>query len=155
MSAPVDYRANEASAAVLAEHLRRCDAAFVPPLSGRVDIGAYARKLAARAERFEAWSGGTLVGLVAVYPGDPAQPRAFVTNVSVLPQWQRLGIAGRLMTVCVAQAAAQGCRCVELEVDRANQSAMALYSHLGFAPMACAGAGVSAAMRLDIERKTQ
>jgi len=153
MSAPVDYRANEASAAVLAEHLRRCDAAFVPSLSGRVDISAYARKLAARAERFEAWSGGTLVGLVAVYPGDSAQPRAFVTNVSVLPQWQRQGIAGRLMTACVAQAAAQGCRCVELEVDRANRSAMALYGRLGFAPMA--GAGVSAVMRLDIERKTQ
>ena len=97
MSAAIEYRLNMASAAQIAEHLLRCDADFVPPLSGRVEIRDYAQKIASKATRFEAWSGGTLVGLVAAYCNDRDKRIAFITSVSVLREWTGKGIAARLM----------------------------------------------------------
>ena len=70
MRAEIDYLSNKASEAEIAEHLSRCDADFVPPLSGRVEINEYAKKIANKATRFEAWSGGMLVSLVAAYCND-------------------------------------------------------------------------------------
>ena len=84
MQAAVDYLSNKASEAEIAEHLSRCDADFVPPLSGRVEINDYAKKIASKATRFEAWSGGTLVGLVAAYCNDQEKHIAYITSVSVL-----------------------------------------------------------------------
>jgi hypothetical protein len=67
MNEAVEYLSNNASEAQIAGHLSRCDADFVPSLSGRVDINDYAKKIVNKAMRFEAWSGGELVGLVAAY----------------------------------------------------------------------------------------
>jgi len=150
MSEAIELRTNEAPAALIAQHLRECDRQFVPPLSERVDLGAYADKLAARAERVEAWSGGSLVGLVAAYLDGDAGQRAFVTSVSVLPRWQGRGIAARLLAQCAARAAQRGCRRVELEVHPANERALALYARAGFT-LQHSGAAC-AVLRLDLER---
>ena len=64
---PIAFRSSKATEAQIAEHLARCDADFVPPLSGRVEINDYAKKISIKAKRFEAWSGDILVGLVAAY----------------------------------------------------------------------------------------
>ena len=66
MIVAVHYRANTASTVQIAEHLLCCDPDFVPKLSERVDIPDYAEKIVNKATRFEAWSNGTLVGLVAL-----------------------------------------------------------------------------------------
>jgi len=70
MIAVVEYLSNKASEVEIAEHLSRCEADFVPPLSGRLEINDYAKKIASKAMRFEAWSDGRLVGLVAGYCND-------------------------------------------------------------------------------------
>jgi ribosomal protein S18 acetylase RimI-like enzyme len=115
-------------------YLRACDAAFRPPLSERVDLTAYAEKIAARAERFEAWDGARLAGLVAAYCNDPERRAAFVTSVSVAPQLHGRGVASRLLGACIDHARASGFARVELEVDARNEPALALYRRHGFVP---------------------
>lgn len=132
MNTTVEYLSNTTDAAAIAEHLSRCDADFVPPLSGRVQIAGYAAKLADKAIRFEAWSGDTLVGLVAAYCNDPHERMAYVTSVSVLKDWTGKGIAACLLGRCIAHAVTMGMRGVRLEVAADNTPAIALYRKHGF-----------------------
>lgn len=132
MNSAVEYLSNKASEAEIAEHLSRCDAGFVAPLSSRVEIKGYAKKIASKATRFEAWSGGTLVGLVAAYCNDQEKHIAYITSVSVLRKWTGKGIAYRLMNQCIEHAKALGMRQISLEVASGDTSAIRLYQKSGF-----------------------
>jgi ribosomal protein S18 acetylase RimI-like enzyme len=132
MSAAIDYLVNKTSAAQIADHLSRCDAHFVPPLSGRVEIETYSRQIASKATRFEAWSGSVLVGLVAAYCNDLETGIAYITSVSVLHEWTGRGVAADLMRRCVEYAKASGMRQISLEVARDNSPAIKLYDESGF-----------------------
>ncbi len=132
MSTAVEYLSNKASEAEIAEHLSRCDADFVPPLSGRVEIADYAKKIASKATRFEAWSGNALVGLVAAYCNDQEKRTAYITSVSVLKAWAGKGIAARLVAQCVEHAKVLGMRQISLELAGDNTRAIRLYEKSGF-----------------------
>jgi ribosomal-protein-alanine N-acetyltransferase len=128
----VEFGRDRAGAGEVLAHLLRCDASFVPPLSSRVEIPAYAEKLVDRARRWEAWSEGDLVGLVAVYAEAPAGGTGFVSNVSVDPSRRGAGLARRLLTEAIAFARDAGLGALDLEVDGRAEGAIALYSSLGF-----------------------
>lgn len=132
MSAGVESLLNKASAAQIADHLLRCDAGFVPSLSSRVEIRDYAQKIASKATRFETWSGGTLVGLAAVYCNDQVNRIAYITSVSVLKEWTRKGIAAGLLGQCIDHAKVSDMRQIRLEVAAVNAPAIKLYEGRGF-----------------------
>ncbi len=132
MSAAVEYRLNKASETQIAEHFVRCDADFVPPLSGRTEISDYAKKIASKAMRFEAWAGDTLVGLVAAYCNDQESRTVYITSVSVLKEWTGKGVAARLVGQCVEYAKSMGMRQISLEVAEYNTPAIKLYEKSGF-----------------------
>lgn len=132
MSISVKYLSNVASPDELTEFLMRCDADFVPPLSGRVEILNYAQKVAINAIRFEAWSAGRLVGLVAAYCNDHHRQTAYITTVSVTRAWNGKGIAAKLMNQCVAYAKASQIQHISLEVASDNTPAIRLYKRCGF-----------------------
>lgn len=132
MTSAIRYRLNEASELEIGRHLRECDADFVPPLSGRVDIASYAHRIATRATRFEAWHEDSLVGLVAAYCNDRDSRIAYVTSVSVLRGWMGRGIASQMLTRCLEHAKAAEMTVVRLEVAQANAPAIRLYQDQGF-----------------------
>lgn len=134
MTQPLDIRRNEASADAIAGLLWACDRDFDPPLSSRVEIGAYAQRLHANAERFEVSEASALVGLVAIYCNDPAGQAAFVSNVSVAQRRRGQGIADALLTEAIAYASAQGFATITLEVGPLATAAQALYIKQGFEP---------------------
>jgi ribosomal protein S18 acetylase RimI-like enzyme len=129
---PIAYAVNRAGIAEIAAYLQHCDAQFVPPLSGRVDIDAYAAKIAGNAERFEAWAGRALVGMVAAYCNDQSRHAGFITSVSVAPARCGEGIATRLLEVCIRHARRAGFSLIRLSVDRGNVAAIRLYERCGF-----------------------
>ncbi len=133
MSAPVEFRVNQAGVAEIAEHLTRCDGDFVPPLSDRVELGSYAHKIGHKAMRFEAWADGTLVGLVAAYCNDAERRTAYITSVSVEHRYRRMGVASELMERCIAHTTQHGFECIELEADTEHAAAVDLYAEMGFA----------------------
>lgn len=132
MSRQVEFCMNHATEAEIANHLSHCDADFVPSLSGRVDIGGYAHKIAAKATRFEAWVEGVLVGLMAAYCNDSERRVAFITSVSVLHGWQGRSIASQMMERCIRYVKELGFARIELEVDNENLGAANLYEKMGF-----------------------
>lgn len=132
MSATVEFLLNKASAVQITDHLLCCDTDFVPPLSGRVEIRDYAKKIASKATRFEAWSGGIPVGLVAAYCNDQENRIAYITSVSVLKEWTRKGIAAGLVGQCVEHAKVSGMRQISLAVAADNTPAIKLYEKSGF-----------------------
>lgn len=129
------YAVNRASVADICTHLAACDAQFSPPLSERVILAEYAGKLWANAQRFEAWHGGRLVGLVAIYCNDSTRQAAYVSSVSVDPALARRGIARRLLAAALAEAARLNFAWVALAVDERAKAALALYASMGFAPV--------------------
>ena len=132
MSTTVEYLWNKAFEAEIAGHLLRCDASFVPSLSSRVDINDYAQKIASKAMRFEAWSEGMLVSLVAAYCNDHEKRIAYITSVSVLKCWTGRGIAACLMGQCIQRVKTLGFRQISLNVGSGNMPAIKLYEKCGF-----------------------
>ncbi len=112
-------------------HLSACDREFHPPLSDRVDVGEYSRKLRKSARTFEVWREGTLVGLVAAY-FDAGKRSCFITSTSVLPEFSGRGIATRVLAACLADARAARAETASLEVSKDSRAATRLYAKLGF-----------------------
>ncbi len=126
------FSINTSKAQEIKRHLVACDETFHPPLSSKVDLAEYSKKLADCATRFEAWSDGELVGLVSAYCDNVESGSAYVTNVSVLPAFTGRGIARRLLSSCRDHASGKGFVSLSLEVDPKAQSALYLYHGLGF-----------------------
>ena len=128
----VEYRQGTATVEEIHAHLAACSARHRPALAPRIDLPEYAQKIFRNAVTFEAWAGGTLVGLVAAYLNDATARTGYITNVSVTADYAGCGVASRLMDACRARAAATGMRSLALEVGKANTAAIALYRKLGF-----------------------
>jgi ribosomal protein S18 acetylase RimI-like enzyme len=138
----LEFTVDRASTAEIARHLWECSDSFEPPLAGRVDIAAYAEKIADKAIRFEAWDAVVgLVALVAVY--DNAGFEVFVTNVSVAPSSRGTGLAQRLLQSCFDRMDISGARRYRLEVNPRSETAIRLYNRMGFVPVSQAGELIS------------
>ncbi len=122
-----EFRINTAGVSNVYNHLVKCDESFIPALSERVDVSAYAQKLVEKSQMFEAWTNDELIGLIAVYCNDPARMKAYISNVSVLPDWKGKGIASHLISSCLAHVHESGFKSVELEVGVENVAAVSLY----------------------------
>ncbi|MDD5297983.1 MAG: GNAT family N-acetyltransferase [Rhodocyclaceae bacterium] len=112
-------------------HLYRCDQRFQPPLSARLEIPAYARKIRHKAHTFEAWQGDALIGLVAAYMNEEDRT-CHITSVSVVNEFCGQGIAGQLLDICLKHAAACRLCSASLEVCERSRAALHLYQKYGF-----------------------
>ncbi len=147
MTSSLEFSRNRATALEIADHLAQNDDAFVPPLHERVKIGDYSQKIAGRAERFEAWADGNLVGLVAAYCNDTEARAAYITSVSVIPTFRNRGIASRLLADCVKLVRHRQFEGISLDVDQDNKPAAGLYEAKGFEVISVSGRTIR--MHLD------
>src|SRR2546423_3514863 len=124
-------RVNPGAKGAFAPHLTSGARRFSPPLSDRVDIGEYSKKLRLNAVTFEAWNGESLVGLLAAYI-DGRERSCFITNTSVSPGFSRRGVAAKLLAACFERARAEQVETVSLEVSQDSHAAIGLYTKFGF-----------------------
>lgn len=150
MKESIEFFLNKASETTIAEHLLHCDANFVPPLSSRVDIIYYAKKIANNAIRFEAWSDNKLIGLIAIYCNDHENYIAYMTSVSVLKRYSKKGIAAILLQQCIEHATASDMFQIVLEVHNSNFIAIKLYEKYGFVTSKINGELIT--MNLNLQR---
>jgi ribosomal protein S18 acetylase RimI-like enzyme len=80
-----------------------------------------------------------------------AAPDCCLEDLYVRPQARRRGIAAALVSGSLAHARGRGCRRIELDVNRANPAAMALYERFGFSAGAEVPGGENLLMRRGIE----
>ena len=132
MNKEVKFILSKATEEDIVNHLLHCDTDFIPPLSDRVDIDTYAHKITNKSMRFEAWDNEILVGLVAIYCNDSEHRIAYITSVSVLPEWQNKGIASQLIKQCVENVKSTSFELVELEVNSDNLAAIKSYEKNNF-----------------------
>lgn len=145
------FAENRATGRDIEAHLAACDSSFTPPLSQRVAIGEYARKLRERAHTFEAWDGGTLSGLVAAYM-NAATRSCFVTNVSVLPSASGRGVGSALMGRCIERARSSGMQEVALRVSAVSARAVRLYQRHGLRVTGREGEELAMSLPLEAEQ---
>lgn len=129
------YKTGTASETQIAQHLTLCNNQFVPPLNQKVNIIVYAKKIAENSVTFEAWNNTELAGLVAAYFNDEKKGTVYITNVSTLKIFRGVGIATTLIKMCIENAAAQKFEAIILEVDKDNETALALYKKNKFIQM--------------------
>lgn len=125
------FSVNSSAEEDIRTHLLSCDQHFSPPLSERVDLVAYSRKVRDNALTVEAWDGKTLVGLVAGYM-NTAERSSYITNVSVLPNFAGKSVATKLLDAFVEHAKTASIETIALEVSKANSAAMHLFSKFEF-----------------------
>lgn len=123
----------KASEKQILEHLLACDSSFTPALSSRVNIYAYAKKLKKFSLCVEAWSRNILVGLLCVYCNNHSTG-AYISNVSVLPDFQGMKIADRLLLAGIDEIYRKKFHCITLELSNKNLKALNLYQKFGFLP---------------------
>jgi ribosomal protein S18 acetylase RimI-like enzyme len=121
----------KASLQEIKTHLEECSDSFFPPLSSYVNINDYSKKLYKLSSTFEAWENGKLVGLVATYMNDQKK-EAYISNVSVLPDYQGKGISKTLLNRTIKEAKIKSYISIKLEVKQDNIKAITLYQKLGF-----------------------
>ena len=132
MKEELRYDMDTADETAVMNHFACCGKEFIRMLDSRVGRAEYARKLALKSTRFEAWCGGSLVGLVAAYFGPEPAHLVHITNVSVSSQYSGKGIATILLGRCLDTAGEQGAGRITLEVAITNKRAASLYERFGF-----------------------
>lgn len=128
----LSYRQNHATAQDISKLLKTCDQDFIPPLSERVELNAYAARIEGNAVRFECWDGQSLVGIVAMYCNAPDKSQAFITNVSTAPAHRGSGISRKLLCSAVSHAQELGFETLSLDVHPEAVAAVSLYQSIGF-----------------------
>ena len=96
-------------------------------------LGLFMSELALRTTRvyLVAKVGGQVVGYAGLMiTGSDGH----ITTVAVDPEWQRRGVATRLLLRLSSAAVERGCTGLTLEVRVTNEGAQALYREFGFAP---------------------
>lgn len=112
-------------------HLKECDNNFTPSLSSRLDIAAYSKKIFDKSITFEAWQNSILSGTIAAYFNKTTKS-AFITNVSVLKKIMGLGIASKLLKMCIDYSFKNEIKQITLEVNKNNIHAIAFYKRFNF-----------------------
>jgi ribosomal protein S18 acetylase RimI-like enzyme len=129
---PLVYQVGEASTSQVISHLKECDSSFIPPLSERLSIDEYGKKLYNLSTTFEAWAEGKLVGLIAAYLNEIKLGIGFITSVSVSSAYAGKGIGKKLLLNCMKNARDRKFQAVRLEVNEKSAPAIAMYEKLGF-----------------------
>jgi len=128
----IDYKIKTASCEVIFEHLDKCKNNFDPPLQTYVDIQKYAEKIDNKAITFEAWVDNTLAGLLAAYFNDENGILGYITTLSVLNEYQGLGIGEKLFMLSIEYGKEHNFKIVRLEANYTNQKGIKFYKRIGF-----------------------
>lgn len=149
----ITYKINHATHQDIVAHLTECSALFIPPLEHRTDINTYASKIENLADTIEAWVKDDLVGLIAVYCNDLDGRQAYITSVSVKEQFAGMGVASKLLKMCIQHVKEADFVKIDLDVHEKNDQAIILYEKRGFKPIMTNNSIIS--MRYDINDKSR
>jgi len=128
----IEYTLRTATVSDIIIHLNRCRDNVIPVLEKITNIEVYSKKLAEYSVTFEAWYNKDLIGLVAAYFNDPKNKLGFITNVSVIKEYYRKGIASKLLNDCIVYGQQNYFQEIRLDVSVSNEQAISLYRKFNF-----------------------
>jgi GNAT superfamily N-acetyltransferase len=114
------------------EFLLSVDREFIPPLSQKVNVPDYARKLVETATSIFLTVGEVDVGHAAYYSNDFRARTAFLTSISVKSEFRGRGLARHLLDDVIQRVINDGMEHLRLEVNPKNSGAVRFYRKHGF-----------------------
>lgn len=109
------YKTNCSTFLDIHQHLQKVSHLFAFDFTSKVNIEQYAQKLHTLSQRQEAWNSNTLIGLVAYYISSDCS-ELFISNVSVLKEYQSNGIATQLLLLVKKHAISLSVPTIRLRV---------------------------------------
>ncbi len=104
------------------------------PLSDRVDLSEYSKKLYEKAHLKTVVSDGKIVSLIAGYTENITDNLSYITLVGTLPKMRGKGLAKKLMLEYIRDCEKKGISGIHLHTKKTNQGAVSLYTGMGFVP---------------------
>jgi ribosomal protein S18 acetylase RimI-like enzyme len=130
--AGIKFKTKTASEHEILNHLSECNNSFIPPLSNKVYLISYSKKIVEKAITFEAWNEDKLAGLIAAYFNDSEKRTGYITNVSIVPEFAGKGIGSELLLNCIDYAMKEDYYEIKLEVNKLNIKGISLYKKHNF-----------------------
>ncbi len=127
----IDYKINSIDLDSLIEYLLSRDFDFIPPLSARLDISEFAEKLYRFATIYSAHA-ARIIGISAIYANNFETYEAYITNISIHPEYYGTGLAKNFMNFCLNDLKEKKFKSVKLEVNRENVRAITFYRKFDF-----------------------
>lgn len=112
------------------QFLQETDKEFPTPLSARVGIDAYAKKLSEFSDFSICCDGESIVGMICCYTNQP--PIGYMSNACIKSEYQAQKVFSRLFHQLLINAKERGILRFQLEVDANNYNARRIYEHYGF-----------------------
>lgn len=114
------------------EFINNVDKTFPVPISDRVDIVSFTKKILERAIILQAVIDDEIVGLSSFYANDFGNMKAYLTFIAVKSNYMNMGIASKLIIKMFVILKDIGMVTVEAITDENNNIARTLYEKLGF-----------------------
>ena len=105
---------------------------YAPPLSTRVDIREFTKKISKNAEIISVIINSEIAGLAAIYCNDLVEKEAYITTVIVDEKYRGNKIGDALINATINIASEKEMKSIKLEVYKSNLVAINLYQKLGF-----------------------
>ena len=106
---------------------------FPVPLSNKVDISEYAKKIINNATIIAAIDKtNSIIGLVCGYTNNLIEKTSYISLVGVKKEYRKCGIAKLLLKTYLAFCNKKGIALVHLYTDKSNVPAIKMYNDLGF-----------------------
>lgn len=118
----------------LIEFLKKIDKDFPVPISSKVDLDEYAKKILDKATLMIRRDNNTIVGMVIGYNNCICDDMAYISLVGVDSESRNKGIAKTLIKRFIADCKEKGIGKVHLYTDSTNVGAIRMYERLGFKP---------------------
>lgn len=127
----MEFRINTSSPQDIGSVLKASGIEFINGITINRNFVDYVDKIYLKSQRYELWSEGDLVGLLAFYRNDAAQ-EIYVTSISVSKRHQGMGNGKYLLEKLLADNSKAQIKSVRLEVRIDNHKAINLYNSLNF-----------------------
>lgn len=128
----IHFQFGDIAIAEIEKYLIKADKFFIPALSEKVNIKAFATKFHNNGIVITAVHNNNIIGLLAFYCNDMKGKLAFITNMSVLPEFYGKGIAAKMMNHCVKYVIEKNFIYIGLEVNKLNERAISFYIKYDF-----------------------
>ncbi len=127
----MEFRINTSSPQDIGSVLKASGTQFVNGITINQNFADYVDKIYVKSQRYELWSEGDLIGLLAFYRNDAAK-EIYVTSISISERHQGMGNGKYLLEKLLADNSQDQIKSVRLEVSIDNLKAINLYNSLNF-----------------------
>lgn len=114
----------------LTEFVKSVDKDFHPPLSGRVDIEEWVKKIYEKGTMVIAEMNKTYIGCILFYANDEVNRKGYIAYLAVDPLYRGLGVAKTMLDNCMVVSKEKGM--ISMNVYTNSSSALKLYMGKGF-----------------------